>query len=169
MKLDYAEERTRQLMDEYKLNDWSLEFSSRMTYAYGRCCFNKKKIVISKPITKRERSHKRFDFLVLHEIAHALAFQKYGKNVHHDKRWKDTYKSLGGKDFDYKPPFKPFKYIIECPVCSRGVFGRRKGNFACGQCCKKHNGGKYDSKYKMIFYNIEYDKESDTYEILEQC
>lgn len=169
MKLEYAGERARQLMDEHNLSDWSLEFSSRLTHSYGYCNSKNKKIVISKPITKKECNQERFESVVFHEIAHVLAYLKYGKSVNHGSRWKKIFESLGGKDMPYEPPFKPFKYIMRCPICHREVFRRRKGNFACGGCCRKYNGGKYDVKYKMIFYTVEYDKETDTYTILNRC
>ena len=87
---------------------------------------------------------------ILHEIAHAIV--GYGNG--HNHIWKQKAIELGcdGNRL-YKGEVRiKGKYSLTCPNCGKVSYRHKrpsKGS-ACGICCKKYSGGKYDSKYKLI-------------------
>ena len=58
---------------------------------------------------------------------------------------------MGVSRYNTVPRQRPYKYVYQCPACAGEFKARRKlGPLACARCCKQHNGGRYDAKYKLV-------------------
>lgn len=94
MDLKEAQLLTRELMNAHGLQDWKFAFLSPKS-VFGRCYFDSRAIVLSAPNTAL-RDVETVRVTILHEIAHALAFLKYGdKARNHGPLWKEVALSLG--------------------------------------------------------------------------
>jgi predicted SprT family Zn-dependent metalloprotease len=95
-----------------------------------------------------------------HELAHLVAYERAGRRhtEPHGPEWRAACAELG---IPNEQPFHtlPFKrrrmkrnHVYTCPVCLielRRVkpLGRA---VACYTCCRKHNGGVYDSRFRLV-------------------
>lgn len=84
-----------QSLHEHGLSDWTggLDNARRR---FGMCNFTKKHISLSRPLCELNDAEEVRD-TVLHEIAHALAWQRHGKNCGHDNRWKAICVEIGAR------------------------------------------------------------------------
>ena len=125
------------------------------------CDYKNKVVAISKPICllNENTNFKSIEDTILHEIAHALTYEKYGdKASNHGKEWKEIAKSIGcSGDRCYnldeiKTPEAKYKY--KCPECgyTYNRYRRIKDNkpLSCSDCCDNYNNGKYSEKYKFV-------------------
>jgi predicted SprT family Zn-dependent metalloprotease len=131
-------------MDEHKLTGWRLHFDDARR-RFGRCAYRAKQINLSRVLVKLNSEEKVRD-TILHEIAHALA----GPGVGHGQKWKVAAMSVGCNPQrcygdDVVTPTATFTGT--CPGCGRTVERHRRSKIACGECCRKHNGGRYDKKF----------------------
>lgn len=142
------------------LADYEYEFQwIKSVRVFGRCNTKKKIIYLSVDITRinlhnREAIHST----LLHEIAHAIEYELYGK-IGHGKTFKKINKAIGGNgkthfEFDGELNIKRplYKYHLTCPVCSK-IYHRMKlfptKKYSCSICSKT-----YDERYKLqIFQN----------------
>ena len=91
---------------------------------------------------------------ILHEIAHALQWDKSGY-MSHDYEWVSIAKSIGcdGEVYytseDVNQPQS--KYSLVCGTCGYKAKAHRKPKRAkaCGKCCKAHNNGKFSHDYVL--------------------
>ena len=85
----------QQSLLRHGLSDWTggLDNARRR---FGMCNFSKKHISLSRPLCELNDETEVRD-TVLHEIAHALAWQRHGKNCGHDKRWKAICVEIGAR------------------------------------------------------------------------
>jgi hypothetical protein len=85
----------QQSLIEHGLSDWTggLDNARRR---FGMCNFSKKHISLSRPLCELNDETEVRD-TVLHEIAHALAWKRHGKNCGHDKRWKAICVEIGAR------------------------------------------------------------------------
>jgi predicted SprT family Zn-dependent metalloprotease len=85
-----------------------------------------------------------------HEMIHFWLWvrnQPYG----HTPEFYAKMKQMGVSRYNPVPRVKPPKYIYRCPACHQEFPARRAlGVLACAKCCKKHAGGKYDSRFKLF-------------------
>ena len=87
---------------------------------------------------------------ILHEIAHALTFIKYGKNQGHNYYWLQEARRIGcNGEIKAKINIRTYKYIYQCPHCKRLVYKLRKDGYACGVCCRQFNNGEFSNKYRL--------------------
>ncbi|MEI8294538.1 MAG: SprT-like domain-containing protein [bacterium] len=94
-----------------------------------------------------------------HELAHLLAKHRAGRHriEAHGDEWRQACADLGipNEARCHELPFKrrrvARKFHYACPGCStilaRVRILRRKA--ACIKCCRKHNGGKYDERFRF--------------------
>jgi len=90
MKLIKAKELAENLMEKYKLNNYKLIFSTKMTNSFGYCNWIKKYIKLSIPLILCN-GEKQVKTVILHEIAHALTPKHY-----HNFVWKEKCLEIGG-------------------------------------------------------------------------
>jgi predicted SprT family Zn-dependent metalloprotease len=141
---------------ELKLREHGLEAQGwlfcydRARARFGSCVFGEKRITISRPLAERNDESACYD-TVLHEIAHALA----GEAAGHGPRWKAICRRIGANPVrcylagEVSQPDPHFWSV--CPHCARRVphFRRPRRIRACGACCRAHNGGRYDERFRM--------------------
>ena len=84
-----------QSLQQHGLSNWTggLDNARRR---FGMCNFSKKHISLSRPLCELNDAAEVRD-TVLHEIAHALAWERHGKNCGHDKRWKAICVEIGAR------------------------------------------------------------------------
>lgn len=153
MKLNEASTLARNLMDAHGLHDWSLVFDRART-RFGLCVYGPKRIQLSRHLVKLNDEAQVRD-TILHEIAHALVPRGAG----HGPVWRRKAREIGcdaKRCYDTKEVVTPpGKYTATCPNCARVIkrFKRRRKRrrVACGECCRKHNGGRFDKQYLLVF------------------
>lgn len=156
MILSEAQALARELMRQHGLIDnelgspnWRFEFD-RGVRRFGACHYSQRKITLSEKLTALNNLE-RVQQTVLHEIAHALAGHKAG----HGPQWQSICRAIGGNGqrlYSSNNTITPGTTVRgHCPNCKRVLRRHRRTNIACGQCCKKYNGGKYDEQYKIIW------------------
>ena len=152
MKLRLAEQILSDLMDRHLDDSWTYRFGQAVRF-YGYCTYDTKTITISEPLTVLN-SESDFINTVLHEIAHALA----GKGTHHGYKWQAIAKNIGcdarrcyGAHV-IRPKGKWLAYCVKCAM--RREYARKREAMVCGACCRKHNFGKYDIKYKLSWRQV---------------
>lgn len=96
---------------------------------------------------------------LLHELAHLLAYHRYGNKITaHGNEWKQACADLGipGESATHSLPLPTRKqrknWRYTCPICLESIdrVKRMRGNSACYPCCKKHNYGKFHSRFQFI-------------------
>jgi predicted SprT family Zn-dependent metalloprotease len=139
----------REALKYYGLAGWRVELDRAKRRA-GVCRFSKKTLGFSEHFILLNE-HEEIEDTILHEIAHALEWERHqGKG--HSSRWKAICREIGARPErcgSYKMPQGRFEY--RCPVCGYGFFQHKRStkNAACGHCCKSHNNGKYDARFKL--------------------
>lgn len=116
------------------LSDWTggLDNSRRR---FGLCSIGKKHISISKPLCELNSDDEVRD-TILHEIAHALAWQRHNENCGHDKRWKAICVEIGARpvacfDHDVVQPAAPWVLVHrETGEVFRSYYKRPKRNWS---------------------------------------
>lgn len=142
-------------MEEHGLMDklWYFEFEDCKT-SLGRCHYIEEKITLSKWYVELNEE-KDVEDTILHEIAHALSFLKYGeKGRGHGVLWKQMCRKIGAKPnrlhqgiVEY--PNNHHKYIDDC-VCGityRMHRLRKNSKYRCPKC----NQPLFDSKEKKVW------------------
>lgn len=149
--LEQIEQFAQEALDVHGLSEagWTYAWD-RARRRFGCCDYSKKQITLSVHLAAIN-SFQQCQDTILHEIAHALA----GREAGHGPKWKEACLQIGANpqrcyssDQVNQPPSK---YIRYCPHCGHHspVYRRTKKLYACGRCCKKHNRGKYSSKYLL--------------------
>jgi len=96
---------------------------------------------------------------IRHELAHILAYARYGRRIQpHGLEWKFCCLQLGipGESRTHKLPLptrrlsRNYHYI--CPNCGVRISKTRpfKNARACSACCRAHNFGRYDPRFRLI-------------------
>lgn len=141
--------KARELLDQNGLQDWVVRYSPAVRQ-FGACYHRRKCILLSKKLVELNDEAEVID-TILHEIAHAIAGHKAG----HGREWQEVCKKIGAKPIrcyslaTVKTP--PPAFVGTCPNCSRKVTRHRRSNIACGTCCKRHNGGKFNPEYLFVW------------------
>jgi hypothetical protein len=92
---------------------------------------------------------------MLHEIAHAIDSEINADcRSSHGYKWVRIAKMIGcngERCGNAKVDAKASKYTLKCNSCGKesASHKRKKRVSACGDCCRKYNGGRYDSKYAL--------------------
>jgi predicted SprT family Zn-dependent metalloprotease len=96
---------------------------------------------------------------LLHELAHLVAQHRAGKRriAPHGVEWRKACSDLGisneARCHDLPLPRRelPRSYIYRCPHCHSTIERVRplRRAAACLACCKLHNRGRYDEKFKL--------------------
>lgn len=141
----------KETLARYQLADegWTFRWD-RARRRFGSCDYGRKQITLSVHLAKINTIAQCID-TVLHEVAHAIAGQKAG----HGPEWKAACVRVGATPErcytaeEVKQP--PSKYVRYCPNCGHAtpIYRRSRKKYACGKCCKKHNGGRFSSKYLL--------------------
>jgi predicted SprT family Zn-dependent metalloprotease len=99
------------------------------------------------------------DRTLRHELAHLLAQWRVGRRrmAPHGKEWRQACRDLGIADEArcHNLPFAaksfPPRYVYRCPNCKEEFprVRRIRRAIACLACCRKHNAGNFDPRFKL--------------------
>ena len=147
MKLSDAKKLAVSLIKGHGLTEWSFEFD-RAVRRFGCCHFKDKKITLSSKLVELNSEEQVTD-TILHEIAHALVGRGHG----HNRVWRRQALSIGcsgARCYSNEVAQPTLKYTLTCPNCGRETKrAALRNNLACGECCRRYNGGKYTVQYKF--------------------
>jgi len=152
MQVKKAKALAETLMTEHGLLGWTLKLDTAKC-RLGVCRYFKKQIGLSKAYIELN-DEEVIKNTILHEIAHALVGPGHG----HDRVWKRQAKAIGcnGDTCAGNEAISPKgKWVATCGTCEITVHRHRitprNRSKACSACCNKHNAGRYDEKYKLVF------------------
>jgi len=136
MDLEEAYDRTRRLMDQHGLQEWTLKFTGAAVQA--GCCYRSKKLItMSAPIAELNEWAGLVENTALHEIAHALAPRGAG----HGPAWKAMAINVGAEpkrcyDPSMKTPPGKWRASCKCPdrKWERQNRPRAQWNYWCKTC-----------------------------------
>jgi predicted SprT family Zn-dependent metalloprotease len=160
MKLTDAEALARQLMQEHGLTgadgkllplgkQWRFKFDNAVR-RFGYCSHRQQTISLSRNLVELNEEP-RVRNTILHEIAHALCSPKDG----HNRNWRSMARAIGcdaSTYYDSNAVAAPAKkYTGHCPNCSKEIKAHRRNKIACGNCCRRYNGGKFTKEYLIVW------------------
>ena len=135
-------------------------WNKRMRSTAGRAFLNQAKVELNPKLLQLGDAplvHVRQT--LLHELAHLLAHQRYGRGIAaHGAVWKQACVDMGiaGESATHSLPLpsrtQKRKWRYTCPVCLEVIerVRRMRGSSACYTCCKVHHGGKFHRRYQFI-------------------
>jgi predicted SprT family Zn-dependent metalloprotease len=154
-------------LEEFKLDikGWTFKFNSRIKKAVGKCRPRKRTIEVSstwfldfgpKKLAEEGARKDLFEDVVLHEIAHAVDFERRGTSDH-SRFWKEVAREVGADPTRTCKIPKTLralvaKWALECPECGKRTYYHRKPkpNKSCGRCSDS-----YDSRYHLELVELD--------------
>ena len=156
--LEYFERINRQHFDGF-LEAPVLKWNSRLRSSGGRFTPGSRMFPTERRPTIEVASYLQEEknglFLVAdtlaHEMIHYWLWERRRPYGHTDEFWAKM-TQMGVSRYNTVPKLPPFKYLFRCPGCGEGFVLRKKfrGPRACATCCKKHNRGRYDSRFRLV-------------------
>lgn len=135
---------------------FSAEWNPRLSTTAGTAHCWKLQIRLN-PKLKNHPGETRQTFL--HELAHLLAFHRHGGGIQsHGREWKLACADLGipGESRCHDLPWSmPVRWVGICPSCAKRSYRRRRGDVACGKCCRRLNRGKFSKRFKLTWHPVE--------------
>jgi predicted SprT family Zn-dependent metalloprotease len=142
----------RRLFTEHNLTGWAFAWSNRRAQM-GVCEYNTKTVRVSRHLTGDPTE--LVDTL-LHEVAHAIA----GPLAGHGPEWQAWAVRLGARPkaaatITQDEVDDVYLWVGVCPNC-----GNKTGRFrltaqakrrACGDCCDRHNGGRWSEQFVWVW------------------
>lgn len=128
---------------------WRFQFD-HARQRFGACRYGRRLITVSRHLAALNDEAECRD-TVLHEIAHALA----GRAAGHGPAWKQTCRRVGARPercYDARAVTRPPpNYWGVCPNCTHRTpyYRRPRTPRACGPCCHRHSGGRYDERFRL--------------------
>ena len=139
-----------------------VEWNSRLRTAAGRADYGQKLISLNPRLVEHPSE---VDRTLRHELAHILAQfrEKRRRRISpHGPEWQQACRDLGIAD-EKRCHTLPFpakhyarRYIYRCPNCRRGFARVRKikRTVACLACCRAHNGGDFDVRFRLKLLTV---------------
>lgn len=134
------------MITEHGLVGWHFKFNKNKR-RLGVCKYRNRMIELSIYIFSLGDNEVRNT--ILHEIAHA----KVGPTHGHNHVWRSAALAIGctGDRCGGVMLDAPARYIGTCSTCNATLRRFKKTRYmnttACAKCCRKYNGGKYDSRF----------------------
>jgi len=134
-----------------------VEWNSRLKTAAGRADYHQKLISLNPRLVEHPLE---IDRTLRHELAHILAQfrEKRRRRISpHGPEWQQACRDLGiaGEKRCHTLPFPAKSYAprftYHCPNCRRDFprVRRIKRTVACLACCRAHNGGEFDLRFRL--------------------
>ena len=133
-----------------------VEWNSRLKTAAGRADYCRKLISLNPQLFEHPTE---IDRTLRHELAHILAQFRAGRRrvLPHGAEWRQACCDLGIADEKrcHNLPFKVSesarRYVYKCPQCQRDFPRVRRimRAVACLACCRAHNGGEFDARFRL--------------------
>jgi SprT protein len=135
-----------------------VEWNSRLKTAAGRADYRSKLISLNPQLFHHPAEIER---TLLHELAHILAQFRVGRRrvSPHGAEWQRACRDLGISDEKrcHNLPFPRRTYgarfTYRCPNCRQEFprVRRVRRAVACLACCREHNGGEFDARFRLRF------------------
>jgi predicted SprT family Zn-dependent metalloprotease len=133
-----------------------VEWNSRLKTAAGRADYHKKLISLNPRLFEHPTE---IDRTLRHELAHILAQFRAGRRKipPHGVEWQQACIDLGIAD-EKRCHYLPFpartyvaRFVYRCPNCRQEFprVRRLRRAVACLACCRKHNGGDFDPRFRL--------------------
>jgi SprT protein len=133
-----------------------IEWNSRFKTAAGRADYSQKLILLNPQLFEHPTE---IDRTLRHELAHILAQFRAGRRriLPHGVEWQQACVELGIADEKrcHNLPFPARTYaarfVYRCPNCRQEFprVRRVRRAVACLACCRKHNGGDFDARFRL--------------------
>ena len=133
-----------------------IEWNSRLKTTAGRADYRQKLISLNPRLGEHPAE---IDRTLRHELAHILAQFRAGRRPisPHGSEWQQACRDLGiaGEKRCHTLPFPAKRYvprfIYRCPNCRRDFPRVRKikRTVACLACCRAHNRGEFDVRFRL--------------------
>jgi SprT protein len=139
-----------------------VEWNSRLKTAAGRADYRQKLISLNPRLVEHPAE---IDRTLRHELAHMLAQfrEKSRRRISpHGPEWQQACHDLGiaGEKRCHTLPFPAKRYaprfVYRCSNCRRDFPRVRRINrtVACLACCRAHNGGEFDVRFKLKLLTV---------------
>ena len=138
-----------------------VEWNSRLKTAAGRADHRQKLISLNPRLVEHPAE---IDRTLRHELAHILAQFRAGRRriSPHGPQWQQACRDLGiaGEKRCHTLPFPANRYaprfIYRCPNCRRDFsrVHKIKRTVACLACCRAHNGGEFDVRFRLKLQTV---------------
>src|SRR5437763_3641370 len=152
----HARELLRHLGADKLAREIRVEWNPRLKTCAGRADYRKKLISLN-PLLKDHGDE--INPTLRHELAHLLAQWRAGRRriAPHGAEWRQACCDLGIADEArcHNLPFAsksfPPRYVYRCPNCEQKFprVRRIRRAIACLACCRKHNGGDFDPRFRL--------------------
>jgi SprT protein len=133
-----------------------IEWSSRLKTAAGRADYHQQLISLNPRLFEHPAE---IDRTLRHELAHILAQFRAGRRriLPHGIEWRQACRDLdiGDEKRCHNLPLVARTYaarfVYRCPNCRQEFSRVRRVRraVACLACCRKHNGGEFDPRFKL--------------------
>ena len=133
-----------------------VEWNSRLKTAAGRADYREKLISLNPRLVQHPTE---IDRTLRHELAHILAQFRAGRRriLAHGAEWRQACIDLGiaGEKRCHNLPFPvrtyAARFVYRCPNCRQKFprVRRVRRAIACLACCRKHNGGEFDPRFRL--------------------
>jgi SprT protein len=133
-----------------------VEWNARLKTAAGRADYCQKLISLNPRLLEHSAE---IDRTLRHELAHLLAQFRAGRRriLPHGEEWQEACRDLGikGEKRCHSLPFPARRYvahfIYRCPNCRQEFprVRRVRRAVACLACCRAHNGGEFDARFRL--------------------
>ena len=133
-----------------------VEWNARLETAAGRADYRLRLISLNPELIHHPVE---IDRTLRHELAHVLSQFRAGRRriLPHGVEWQQACRDLGicGEKRCHNLPFPVSKrvrrYLYKCPNCQRDFprVRRIKRSVACLACCRAHNGGQFDARFRL--------------------
>jgi SprT protein len=158
-----ARELLRELGAAKLAREVRVEWNPRLKTAAGRADFRQKLISLN-PLLRDVRAGLAFnreeiDRTLRHELAHLLAQFRVGRRriAPHGPEWRRACCDLGIADearchnLPFATKVYPARFVYRCPNCRQEIprVRRIRRAMACLACCRKHNGGDFDPRFRL--------------------
>src|SRR5882724_470212 len=137
-------------------NDLHVEWKAGLKTAAGRADYRQKLISLNPRLSEYPSE---IDRTLRHELAHILAQFRVGRRriLPHGAEWQQACVDLGIADEKrcHNLPFPARTYaarfVYHCPSCRQEFprVRRVRRAIACLACCRKHNGGGFDTRFRL--------------------
>ena len=134
-----------------------VEWNPRLRTCAGRADFRHKLISLNPRLS--EYGTVEVDRTLRHELAHVLAQFRVGRRriSPHGPDWRQACAdlSIAGEGRCHNLPFastpRTRRYFYKCPHCKRDFprVRRIRRAIACLACCRTHNRGKFDARFRL--------------------
>ena len=155
--LQTARELLRSLGAVRIAHELRVEWNSRLKTAAGRADYRQKLVSLNPRLSAYPTE---IDRTLRHELAHILAQFRAGRRqiLPHGVEWRQACRDLGISDEKrcHNLPFpvseRARRYRYRCPGCQRDFprVRRIKRAVACLACCRAHNGGKFNARFRLL-------------------